>query len=315
MRTGVSYMGHHNPKHLRSDLEEMKELGLDEVFLAAQENDFAHFVGKLEFTPKIAKELGIKPVAIFWGVLNLFGGGRSSQFLLEHPEGFQVAADGSHRPHGCYVNPVCLGRVKEMIDTIGEKGFEGYFVDEPTELRQCYCKSCRGRFEEWYGGDLATAKEEKRGEFRRRCVIEYVREIADYCKANHPSIETSCCVMPHDRGLWVESAKIKELDNLGTDIYLVNRENDIESTMTPLIRELDSICKKAGKIHHEWLQGFHAKRGNEGRILEQGKVLVREQPDALYVWAWKSQVGTTETSDDPELAWSKVEEVLRMAKE
>ncbi len=75
MRTGVTYMGHHNPKHLRTDLEEMASLGCDDVLVAAQENDFVYFTGKLGFTPRIIKELGMRPIAIFWGVLNLFGGG------------------------------------------------------------------------------------------------------------------------------------------------------------------------------------------------------------------------------------------------
>ena len=30
MRTGVSYTGHHNPKHLEVDMQEMQELGLDD---------------------------------------------------------------------------------------------------------------------------------------------------------------------------------------------------------------------------------------------------------------------------------------------
>ena len=315
MRTGVSYMGHHNPQHLKADLEEMKRLQLDDVLVSAQENDFVYFRGKLEFTPKIAKDLGIRPIAIFWGALNLFGGGRSSQFLLEHPEGFQVAADGSHRPLGCYVNPACVGRIKEMIDRIAEAGFEGYFVDEPTTLTDCYCASCRAKFEEWYDGDLAAADESVAAEFRRRCVIEYIREILDHCKANHSKVETMCCVMPRDRAMWTAAVEIESLDNLGTDIYLVNRDWDITDTMVPMLKELDSVCKKAGKIHHEWLQGFAAKKGNEERIVEQGKVLVNERPDALYVWAWKAQIGTTETAEDPELAWSKAEQVLRMAKE
>jgi hypothetical protein len=43
MRLGTSYMGHHNPKHLAADMKEMQALGLDDVFLAAQENDSHYF--------------------------------------------------------------------------------------------------------------------------------------------------------------------------------------------------------------------------------------------------------------------------------
>ena len=49
MRTGVSYMGHHNPKHLTTDLRAMRELQLDEIFVCMQENDFVNFTGKVNF--------------------------------------------------------------------------------------------------------------------------------------------------------------------------------------------------------------------------------------------------------------------------
>jgi len=40
-------------------------------------------------------------------------------------------------------------------------------------------------------------------------------------------------------------------------------------------------------------------------------VLLEEKPDALYIWAWKGQVGTGETCEDPETSWQKVAEILR----
>lgn len=156
MKTDVSYMRHHNPKHLETDFRAMRELQLDDVFICMQENDFVYFLGKVKFAPTLAKEEGSRPIAIFWGALNLFGGGRSSQFLLSHPECFQVEIDGSHRPAGCYNNPVAVARIQEMIDIVTEAGYEGYFVDEPIPLRDCYCPSCRAKFREETGGDLST---------------------------------------------------------------------------------------------------------------------------------------------------------------
>ncbi|NQU44160.1 hypothetical protein HQ520_12800 [bacterium] len=314
MRTGTSYMGHHNPKHIEADIVEMKSLQLDDVLVSAQENDFVWFPGKIRMTPKIALDHGLRPLAIFWGALNLFGGGRSSQFLLENPEGFQVARDGSHLPAGCYNNPACVGRIQVMIDTIVECGFAGYFVDEPSPLRKCFCPSCRAKYEEWHGGDLAGAGEDQVEAFRRRCVSDYVRRIADYCKANHPALETMCCLMPVDQFVWEDVAKIDSLDNLGTDVYWVNRDNDVEE-MTPIVRDMASVCEKRKKIHHEWFQCWGAQRGKEDRIREQGLILVRERPDAVYVWAWKGQVGTKETCEDAEAAWSRAVAVFRAAKE
>jgi hypothetical protein len=314
LRTGVSYMGHHNPRHIAADIQAMVNLQLDDVLLSAQENDFVHFTGKLQFTPQIAKEQGLRPLAIFWGALNLFGGGRSSQFLLEHPECFQVGIDGAHRPSGCYVNPIAVARIEEMIDKVAELGFEGYFVDEPTPLRHCYCSSCRRKFHEYYQADLAAASPQAQEAFRQRCVIDYVRTIADYCKANHPRLETICCLMPVDQAMWAEAGAIASLDNIGTDIYWTNNNRDVEE-MTPLLAEMATVAARCHKVHHEWLQCWRVKSGNENRIAEQGRILVRERPDALYVWAWEGQIGTTETCDNPALAWDKACEVLRMAKD
>ena len=313
MRTGVAYMGHHNPKHLKTDLIEMKELALDDLFVCLQENDFLHFPGKVAFTPQIAKEVGIRPIAVFWGAFNLFGGGRSSQFLLENPDCFQVASDGGHRSAGCYVNPKVTDRVQEMIDIIAQRGYEAYFVDEPTPLRDCFCLSCRNQFEAWYGSPLHLAEPAQQEVFRQRCVVDYIRKIADYCKANHPSLETICCLMPVDMAMWEAAAEIESLDNIGTDVYWVNRDNDLEE-MKPLLDDMAAIAWRHNKVHHEWLECWNTRNGHEPRVLQTGEILVREQPDALYVWAWEGQVGTKETCDNPQLAWAQALKVLAMAK-
>lgn len=314
MRIGVSYMSHHNPKHIVTDMRAMRELQLDEIFVCCQENDFVTFPGKVKFTPQVAREHGIRPLALHWGVLNLFGGGRQSHFLLEHPECFQVRKDGSHWKEGCYVNPRSVQYIQSLIDACAEAGYEGYFVDEPTPLRDCFCAACQARFAEWYAGDLRTASDQQQEQFRQRCVVDYVRTMAEYCKTNHPQWETFCCLMPHDDAMWEATAQIASLDNLGTDIYWTNNDRDL-ADMPPIIERMAAVTRKYHKRHHEWLECWRVKAGREQRVREQGAVMVRAQPDALYIWAWEGQLGTYETCDNPELAWSKAVEVLRMAKE
>lgn len=313
MRTGVSYLGHHNPKHMATDFRAMQALQLDDVFLCMQEIDFVHYPGKIKFGPQLAKEQGIRPLALFWGALNLFGGGRSSHFLLSHPECFQVGLDGSHINAGCYVNDTCVAYIQGLIDVSAAAGFAGYFVDEPTPLRDCYCPACRARFAEQYDGDLATAPEDQREAFRQHCVVDYVRTIADYCKANHPRLETFCCLMPHDAAMWEPTAQIASLDNIGTDIYWTNNDRPVQE-MEPIVDQMAAVARQYGKTHHEWLECWRAEAGREKRIFDQGATLVRRQPDALYVWAWEGQIGTYESCADPLLAWANACDVLRLAK-
>ena len=160
---------------------------------------------------------------------------------------------------------------------------------------------------------MATASDEEKETFRSRCVVEYVKNITEYCRRNYPNLETMTCVMPSDRNLWGDIAAVECLDNLGTDMYWVNEDRNVEE-MVPVLDNLGSLCGENGKRHHEWLQCWKVRQGKEPRILEQGKVLLKNPPDALYVWAWKGQVGTTETCDDPSAAWKFARDVLTQAK-
>ena len=313
MRTGVSYMGHHNPRHMKTDMRDIRALGCDDVLLAAQENDFAYMTGKIDFFPEIAKDHGIRPLAIFWGALNLFGGGRSSQFLLECPQARQVDSNGSLQAAGCYNHPAAVAQIKSMLDRIAELGFAGYFIDEPSPI-DCYCPSCAKLFERVFSSVLAKADGRSLREFRHYCVLHYIQTIADYIKHTYPTMEAMCCLMPNDRQLWNDVAAIESLDNLGTDIYWVNEDVDV-ARMVPLVRDMANVCSTHQKKHHQWLQAWGVHKGRESRIETQGEILIQENPDALYVWAYQGQLGTSESCDNPAAAWAAACEILRKAKE
>jgi hypothetical protein len=87
---------------------------------------------------------------------------------------------------------------------------------------------------------------------------------------------------------------------------------DVEE-MTAMVRQLAGLCKAGRKRHHQWLQVWDVRKGNEHRILEQGRILIREKPDALYLWAYAAQIGTTEACDDPKRAWANGRRILRLA--
>jgi hypothetical protein len=120
--------------------------------------------------------------------------------------------------------------------------------------------------------------------------------------------------MPEEQGIWVETAQITSLDNLGTDIYWINNHRNVEE-MRPTVRDMAATCQRHGKVHHQWLQCWQGRLGQEHRVFEMGEVLVQEQPDALYIWAWEGQVGTAESCADPALAWAEACRVLALAKE
>jgi hypothetical protein len=312
MRTGVAYMAQHDPQHLKADLKDIKALGCDDVLLAAQENDFIYKQGALNFFPAIAEDLGLNPLAIFWGAFNYFGGGKSSQFLLDFPEAHQINRDGSYNPAGCYNNPAVVKQVQKMIDCVAKLGFTGYFIDEPSPL-ECYCSSCRKIFQEKYSACLDKAGVEVISEFRRQSVIWYVGGIAAYIQKNYPQMQTLCCIMPQDKFLWKDISRIKGITSLGTDIYWANEDIDAGKVQT-LIQEIAADCTAYNKQHHQWLQCWGVQKGNEQRIQQLGEIILAQNPNALYVWAYKGQAGISETCEDPQLSWDFASKILKKAK-
>jgi hypothetical protein len=311
MITGVSYMGHHNPRHLALDFAAMQALGLDDVFLCLQENDFRVFTGKVRFAPDLARAAGIRPLALFWGILNLFGGGRSSQFLLENPDAFQRDRSGNQLSAGCYVNPKNVSYIQSLIDVCAQLGYAGYFVDEPAPLN-CYCSSCCEEYDEAVGGDLRSAAPADEHRFRHHCVIRYIDTMARYCKTNHPQLETFCCLMPSEQSMWADAGAIESRDKICTEIYWGNNDRDLKE-MRPLLADMEMQARSHHKRHHEWLHSWAIKAGREPRVIEMGDELIRARPDALYVWAWEAQIGTYESSEDPTRCWEAAVEVIRRA--
>src|SRR5262245_27128569 len=103
------------------------------------------------------------------------------------------------------------------------------------------------------------------------------------------------------------------LSNVGTELYWANDGRNIQE-VGPLAGELARLCRAGGKRHHQWLQCWGVRAGNESRVGELGRALWDARPDALYVWAFEGQVGTAEACDDPERAWAEACGVLRAAK-
>ena len=51
----------------------------------------------------------------------------------------------------------------------------------------------------------------------------------------------------------------------GTDLYWANTGQDIREVQ-PLTEELAGLCRAAGKRHHQWLQCWGVRAGNEARV-------------------------------------------------
>lgn len=309
-RLGCTCMGVADPDQIGRNFDELCSIGCSDVLLAAVEFDLKYMPGKVDFFAAEARRRKLRAIAIPWGVLNLFGGGRSSQFLHDHPEGYQRDAAGALLPGGCYTNPACRDEVLRIFERFVEAGFEGFFLDEPTAT-ECFCEHCRAQFAAWFpGADIERMDEQAARAFRSRQAMDYVRDVSARSKATHREVTIQCCLMPTDQSMWQPAGEIETLDDLGTDVYWANEDRDYAEA-TELVGQLGAICRSGGKAHHEWLQCWGVEAGREKFIRPLGEAILAGSPDALYAWALHGQVGTVEGCADPRRAWAEVCDLFR----
>ncbi len=316
---GTAYMGSHTPDTLKRELEDIRRAGFDQVIISCQENDYIHFPGKIQYAPKIAHDLGLKILVNLWGYANAFGGGRISRLVADEPEVRVVGPDGSPRPldqadgtklqPGCPNHPRVVSRALEFVMQSIDAGVDGFFWDEPTKF-DCYCSACKRIYMERAGEEITATSPEKLAEFRRHSVYRWIDAMSRLVKERDRKLITSTCVMPSDRDSWEDVPKCEWLDSLGTDTYWMMERKPIEWMREPCAKLVD-IARKGGKSPHLWLQCWKIEGGREREIIDAARELEAAQPDAIYVWAYKGQMGTSETCVDAEQAWNCALEGLR----
>lgn len=300
------------PDSLSRELEDIKRSGFDHVILACQENDFIHFPGKIQFAPKIAHDLGLKILVNLWGYASAFGGGRISRLVADEPEVRVTAPDGNPRPleqsdgtrlqPGCPNHPRVASRARELVMQAIDAGVDGFFWDEPTKF-DCYCPACRRIFMERAGEEITATSPEKLAEFRRHSIYRWIDTMSRLVKERDRKLITSTCVMPSDRDSWEDAPKCEWLDSLGTDTYWMLERKPVEWMREPCAKLVD-IARKGGKSPHLWLQCWKIESGREKEIINAARELAAAEPDGIYVWAYKGQMGTSESCADPEQAWN-----------
>lgn len=307
MNLGVSYIPPHLPDHIAADMRHLADIGCTEVLFAIQENHLDTLTGALTYGPTIARAHGLRPYAVIWGYANTFGGGRMSRVMLEHPELWRVARDGSVVPLACLNNRLLGEHFGHIAERCRAAGFAGLFIDEPTR-QECYCSHCLAAF----GGNLRQATPAALDAFQRATVHAYTADICRRVKAIDPALVTITCLMPIDRDAWESVAEVEDLDVLGTDPYwlLPSFRMTLDDAVADA-RAMKALCDSHGKQSQVWLQGWRIPAGREEEVYGGGRRLAEVGCDSLYTWSYRGGQGTNEASDDPARVWAAVERLYR----
>jgi hypothetical protein len=307
MNLGMTYIPSHLPKHIETDMQALNRIGCDEVLFALSENNLFVLEGAWKFGAKIARENGLRPLAVVWGYANTFGGGRISQIMLNDPEMWVRDRKGAPVPLACFNNPKIIARFLEIVDRLVAASFEAIFVDEPTP-QDCWCDHCREKFWQAYGEDMEKCAGSLDDEdFRRRDTTDYVRAICSGVKQAHPELATMACLMPQDRACWEEIAALEHLDDFGTDPYWLFEPMHLTlSEGVDLSQACRALAVRHRKRSHVWLNAWKIPAGREPEIYTGGLALAGTGHDSLFTWSYLGGLGTNEESDNPAEVWKYV---------
>jgi hypothetical protein len=312
MNLGMTYIPVHLPKHIQSDMRDIAEIGCNTVLFAISENNISILEGAWRHGAAIAREHGLRPLAVVWGYANTFGGGRISQVMLNDTEMWIQDRKGKIAPLACFNNPKIITRFLEIVDLLATSGFEAIFVDEPTP-QDCWCPHCREKFAQSYGKDMQQCEgSPEYKDFRRVDTVDYVKAICNDIKKRYPGLTTMACLMPQDRACWDAIATLDNLDDFGTDPYwLIEASNLTLSESVRLSQECRLLAARNGKRSHIWLNAWKIRRGDEQEIYTGGLALAKTGHDSFFTWSYLGGLGTNEESQNPAEVWKNVSRLYR----
>ncbi len=317
----LGFAWHHSkqPKHARTDFEDMLESNCTAVLIAASEDDFNYWYPNLVEIIGIAKDVGLKVIVNFWAFGGVFGGEPSSFFLHQNQRFRQVTATSKEAVPAACVNQEEFrnyfhGKIRMLMRDASP---DGVFLDEPhyyplfdeTEFT-CVCDACRDKFRALNGSEMPMEFVEPVRSFREHSLYEFLVDTCKVVKSERQETEVTVCIIPHDLiGLgvsdWDRIASIAEVDVFSTDPYYLAFGRSREWAITAAERTI-ATAKRHGKKSQLWLQMFSLPNGEELRTASLVADYVSMGVDSVFGWSYLANKGTTISSDQPDILWRLV---------
>ena len=146
MKLGVTYLGNRFVRHYAErDLPEIVAAGCDYVVHTVSEYDLAFHSGEISALVDATRQAGLEAWLDCWGLGGLFAGEAFSDFLLRHPESWQVGPHGKRTPVACPNAPAFRELLQTWIEAAARAGADVVFFDDPLAPAEktCVCDSCR----------------------------------------------------------------------------------------------------------------------------------------------------------------------------
>lgn len=325
MQLAASYFGNRIPRHVRSDMELLRSLGVRRVIHTFCENDLLYYRRTMGEIVRISRESGLEVQVDPWGVARIFGGEAFSQWIVEDEDLAQRGPSGRRLVGACLNHPRLLPLLRQWIDAAAETGAPTVFWDEPhwahlgpgnPDGEICVCDHCRERLP-----GLPTAPPEQIARMRGEAVVRLLGELTDY--ARRQGLGSSICVLPAGVAEqppvdWDALARLPGVVEFGTDPYWQafgitspeERDRFVDAQSSAAL----ATSRGAGVDCMLWLQAFRVPADREEDLFAGSRRVLAQAPETVALWGFEACAHMSGIAcERPEIVWTRLLEEARAA--
>jgi hypothetical protein len=327
VRFGISYFGVRDPRHARSDLDEIADAGFTDVIHTFSEYDLRYHVEDVERLVTETRSRGLAAALDPWGVGGVFGGEAYSELALTQLDCRQIDAEGRSVPAACPNAPATLDLLRRWTRVALELSPDRLFWDEPHfylgALQDgpvspgCRCEACAAAWGK-AGSDepLPLEGDPRLAHFRAESLKRLLE--GAIAEARGSDVGHTLCFLPRGEfagaasDAWELFADIPGVDRLSTDPYWMDRPVAPADFVGEHATGLGQLCRKTGHEMEVWIQGIRIAAGEESKIEQAVEAAVEAGADSIAFWSFRATERMSWLAcGDPEAAWSTMKGAVR----
>ena len=322
MKLGVTYLGNRFVRHYAErDLPEIVDAGCDYVVHTVSEYDLAFHSGEIDALVYATRQAGLEAWLDCWGLGGLFAGEAFSDFLLRHPESWQVRPGGDRVPVACPNAPEFRELLQTWIEMAARAGADTVFFDDPLVPAEeaCVCGSCRearAAFVEAYEPEDGGAVHVRPLDGETFQQWSLARLMEDACTgARGLGLRAAVGVLPGP-SLPEQMTAARAADVVAVSPLWRAHGQPVFPYVRDACASVVAACRDNRQESMAWLQAFSIPAGREYEITQAAEAMATAGVANVSTWCYRAgEQMSAVRSEHAQVAWETVVAAYRRLRE
>ena len=308
MKLGVTYLGNRFVRHYAErDIPEVVRAGCDYVVHTFSEYDLAFHSGDIGALVDVTHAAGLEAWLDCWGLGGLFAGEAFSDFLLRHPESWQVRPDGERIPVACPNAPAFRELLKAWVEAAAGAGADAVFFDDPLAPAEqaCTCDSC-------LAAQPAFLEAQDGQTFQQWSLARLMGEACG--SARGLGLRTAVGVLPGP-SLPEQLTAARAADVVAVSPLWRAHGQPVSPYVHDACAAVVTACRDSRQEPMAWLQAFSVPANQEYEITQAAAAMAAVGIANVSTWCYRAgEQMTAVRSEQAEVAWETVVAAYRSLK-